>query len=198
MVKYGLSYASLLESIWAVVKAVNSHDEFSIEYPASETAQLKIAYKFENLSEVKFNNCAGAIDDILIWILKPSEEDANEDGCLLNRIRVSVDIATGPIGATDLNAIEGHRAESILVHPNKSSHKGSAIQQGRTIRREFRHHDVIHHYVDQKCVCMFLCFLGACQHLFLLARFGHKTDGHKVFRHVFLKFSMYFFLIGKA
>ena len=81
MGKYGISHASLYESIWTVVKAVNSCDEFSIEYPASETAQLKIAHEFENVSKVKFNNCAGAIDGILIWILKPSEEDANDAGC---------------------------------------------------------------------------------------------------------------------
>ena len=81
MAKYGHSHASMFESIWGVVEAVNSWDEFSIEYPASETAQLKIACKFENVSEVKFNNCAGAIDGILIWILKPSKEDANETGC---------------------------------------------------------------------------------------------------------------------
>ena len=79
MVKYGLSHASLL--IWAVAEAVNSRDEFSIEYPASETAQLKVAHKFENASKVKFSNCAGAMDGILTWILKPSEEDANEAGC---------------------------------------------------------------------------------------------------------------------
>ena len=78
MAKYGISHASLFESIWAVVEAVNSCEEFSIEYPASETAQLKIAHEFEN---VKFHNCGGAIDGILIWILKPSEEDANDAGC---------------------------------------------------------------------------------------------------------------------
>jgi hypothetical protein len=42
---------------------------------------LKIAHEFDNVSRVKFNNCAGAIDGILIWILKPSKEDANEAGC---------------------------------------------------------------------------------------------------------------------
>ena len=81
MAKYGLSHASLYESIWAVVEAVNTFDEFDIEYPSSEMAQLKIAEEFEKVSEVKFNNCAGAIDGILIWILKPSEEDANDAGC---------------------------------------------------------------------------------------------------------------------
>ncbi len=35
MTKYGLSHASVYESIWAVVEAVNTFDEFDIEYPAS-------------------------------------------------------------------------------------------------------------------------------------------------------------------
>ncbi len=56
----------MYESIWAVVEAVNTFDEFDIEYPASEIAQLKIAEEFEKVSEVKFNNRAGAIDGILI------------------------------------------------------------------------------------------------------------------------------------
>jgi hypothetical protein len=60
---------------------VNSYDEFIIKYPASETAQLKIACEFQNVSEVQFSNCASAIDGILIWILKPLEEDANNAGC---------------------------------------------------------------------------------------------------------------------
>jgi hypothetical protein len=55
----------VLESIWAVVEAVNSYDEFIIEYPASETAQLKIAHEFQNVSKVQFSNC----------------EDANNAGC---------------------------------------------------------------------------------------------------------------------
>ncbi len=71
----------MYESIWAVVKAMNTFDEFSIEYPASETAQLKIADKFEKVSEVKFNNCAGAINGILIWTFKPSKDYVNEAGC---------------------------------------------------------------------------------------------------------------------
>jgi hypothetical protein len=81
MAKYGISHASVLESIWVVVEAVNSYDEFVIEYPASETAQLKIAREFQNVSEVQFSNCAGAIDGILIWIIKPLEEDAINAGC---------------------------------------------------------------------------------------------------------------------
>jgi hypothetical protein len=81
MAKYELSHKSVSESIWAVVEAVSSCDEFSIEYPASETAQLKIAHDFENVSKEKFSNRTDAIDSILIWILKPSDEYADEAGC---------------------------------------------------------------------------------------------------------------------
>jgi hypothetical protein len=70
-------------------------------------------------------------------------------GGRLNRSRAGVDVATGPREATDLNAIEEHQAESILVYPNKGSCEDAAIRQGRTIRREFRHHDVIRHDLDQ-------------------------------------------------
>ncbi len=42
---------------------------------------MKIADKFEKASKVNFNNCAGAINGILIWMLKPSKEDANDAGC---------------------------------------------------------------------------------------------------------------------
>ena len=81
MAKYGISKNSVSESVWAVVKAVNNLDEFIIEYPDSEEVQLEIARKFQSVSEVNFSNCAGAIDGILIWILKPSEEDATNAGC---------------------------------------------------------------------------------------------------------------------
>jgi hypothetical protein len=71
MAKCGISKKSVRESLWAVVKAVNSLDEFIIEYPDS----------FQSVSEVKFSSCGGAIDGILIWILKPSKEDAAMAGC---------------------------------------------------------------------------------------------------------------------
>ena len=38
---------------------------------------MKKAHEFENVSEVKFSNCPGTIDGILICTLKPLEEDAD-------------------------------------------------------------------------------------------------------------------------
>jgi len=81
MAKYGISEKSVSESVWAVVEAVNNLDVFNIEYPDSEEVQLELSRKFQSVSEVNFSNYAGAIDGILIWILKPSEEDAANVGC---------------------------------------------------------------------------------------------------------------------
>ena len=76
MANYGISKKSVSESVWAVVEAENNLDEFIIEYPDSEEVQLEIARKFQSVSEINFRNCVGAIDGILIWILKPLKEDA--------------------------------------------------------------------------------------------------------------------------
>ncbi len=65
---------------------MNSLDEFIIEYPDLEEAQLKLACKFQSVSEVKFSYSAGAIDGILIWILKPLEEDAAAAGCVRRKL----------------------------------------------------------------------------------------------------------------
>ncbi len=46
MAKNGVSHASALDSVWAVVEAVNSLDEFIIEYPNLEDNQLKLAQEF--------------------------------------------------------------------------------------------------------------------------------------------------------
>jgi hypothetical protein len=69
---------------------------------------------------------------------------------LLNGSRVGVNVATGPRGATDLNAIEEHWAKPIVFHPNKSSRENTAVRQGRTIGRKSSNHDVVRHNVDQK------------------------------------------------
>ena len=81
MAKYGISEKSVSESVWAVVEAVNNLDVFIIEYPDSEDVQLEIACKFQSVSELNFSNCTVAIDGILIWMLKPSYEDAANAGC---------------------------------------------------------------------------------------------------------------------
>lgn len=75
--KYGLSHTETLESVWYTVDAVNAYKEFHIKYPRSHEKQKEIAKQFESVSQADFDNCAGAIDGILIWTQKPSKRDTD-------------------------------------------------------------------------------------------------------------------------
>jgi hypothetical protein len=55
--------------------ALNHFPEFYICYPDLEIKQKVIAQEFFNASSISFNNCAGAIDGILIWTHMPSSND---------------------------------------------------------------------------------------------------------------------------
>ena len=48
--------------------------------PESEYEQKKVAKGFRRKSTIGIDCCVGAIDGILIWIHKPSDEDAEEIG----------------------------------------------------------------------------------------------------------------------
>jgi hypothetical protein len=80
MSAFGLSHTAVFDSVWSVVEAVNQLPEFYIEYPNSHTEQKNIAAGFKKASSVGFSNCAGAVDGVLIWILKSSAEDAAAAG----------------------------------------------------------------------------------------------------------------------
>ena len=80
MGKYGISHSEVMRSVWYTVEAINSLKEFFIIYPDDEEEQRKVASSFRKASSVDFDNCAGAIDGILIWIHKPSSMDATRSG----------------------------------------------------------------------------------------------------------------------
>jgi DDE superfamily endonuclease len=86
MGKYGVSYTGVMSSVWCVVEATNSVEEFHISYPSDEVEQRRIAASFRSASAVEFDNCAGAIDGILIWIQKPSDKDAERSGIGLKKL----------------------------------------------------------------------------------------------------------------
>ena len=75
MAKYGVSHTSVFDSVWIVVEAIKNVSDFDIEYPSSHDEQRRIAKEFKQKSQAEFDNCAGAIDGILIWTHKPSEKD---------------------------------------------------------------------------------------------------------------------------
>jgi hypothetical protein len=76
--KYVISYASVLESVWNVVEALNGFPDFYIKYPADQNIQKQIAAEFHSASSAGFKNCTGAVDGILIWIQRPSKADADK------------------------------------------------------------------------------------------------------------------------
>jgi hypothetical protein len=80
MTTYQISYSVVMRSVWFVVHAINCHSDLAIQYPEDHTEQQKIADGFKDVSAAGFNCCAGAIDGILLWILKPSPADCESVG----------------------------------------------------------------------------------------------------------------------
>ena len=77
---YCVSHTEVINSVWFVVEATNKMKEWYIEYPQNHNEQHKIAADFKDKSSVDFDVCAGAIDGILIWMNRPSLEEAREVG----------------------------------------------------------------------------------------------------------------------
>ena len=65
---HGVHPCMVWKLVWKVVDAIN--DTFVIEYPSGHDKQKEIADAFAaKRSRANFNNCAGCIDCMLIWIL---------------------------------------------------------------------------------------------------------------------------------
>jgi hypothetical protein len=73
---FGIGYSEVLTSVWTVVDAVHRCPKFDISYPGTVEEQRKIAAGFEAASTPFICNCTGAINGILIWMLKPSLKEA--------------------------------------------------------------------------------------------------------------------------
>ena len=71
MLTHGVSYCSVFSSVWGVVDAVNSTEGLAFYFP-SHQQQVKIATGFQGMSGAMFSNVIGALDGILIWMIKPS------------------------------------------------------------------------------------------------------------------------------
>jgi hypothetical protein len=71
---------SVFYSIWGVVDVVNNNKHLGIQFP-DHSEQLEIAHSFQQMSGAKFGTVVGAIDGILIWILKPSKRECRQLQC---------------------------------------------------------------------------------------------------------------------
>ena len=73
---HGVKTDEVLKSVWAVVDAIHKAPQLNIVFPQSPEEQDNVAQGFKAKSDLDIDVCAGAIDGILIWIHKPSKNDA--------------------------------------------------------------------------------------------------------------------------
>lgn len=83
---YKISQTEVMFSVWGIVEAVNQHRAFHTSYPEDHEKQRIIVCEFCAASGIGFKNCAGAIDGLLIWILKPSEKEARRADILRRKL----------------------------------------------------------------------------------------------------------------
>ena len=93
MSSYCVGYPDVMHSVWYVVDAINAHPEFQMSYPADHEQQRAIAESFRRKSAANFECCAIAVDGILVWIHKPSEEDCAKAGCSEGKLFVAASIS---------------------------------------------------------------------------------------------------------
>jgi hypothetical protein len=79
MISHGMSRTETYESVWKVVDAVNTLLP-TIVYPTCKEEQSKIAGGFVRRSECSFDNCAGCIDGMLLWIDQPTPDSCRDAG----------------------------------------------------------------------------------------------------------------------
>ena len=80
MLIHGVSFTSVFTSVWGVVDCVNKCKELELKFPSKEE-QLEISYGYKQKSGALFDCVIGAIDGILIWILKPTRNECDIAGC---------------------------------------------------------------------------------------------------------------------
>jgi hypothetical protein len=81
MLAFSIGRADVSKSIWIVLDAINQCDELVLSYPQDGDQQRAIAQGFAAKSSAGFTCCAGAVDGILIWTQRPSEQEAALSSC---------------------------------------------------------------------------------------------------------------------
>ena len=77
---YHVTPCLVYQCVWEVVDAINQTKELDITFPSTYKEQEAVANEFKTRSSAGFNNCAGCVDGILIWIHKPSKPALQEMG----------------------------------------------------------------------------------------------------------------------
>ena len=80
MLTYGVSFSAVFSSVYGVIDCINKCEELAFQFPSKEE-QLEISHGYKQKSGALFDRVIGAIDGILIWILKPTKDECEEAGC---------------------------------------------------------------------------------------------------------------------
>jgi DDE superfamily endonuclease len=72
---HGISHTEVYHSVWMVVDAVNECLELAFSFPEDHDKQRAIVEGFKSKSQVGFDNCVGAIDGLLVWTERFSDEE---------------------------------------------------------------------------------------------------------------------------
>jgi DDE superfamily endonuclease len=78
---FGVGRSDAFRSVWMVVEATHRTNLFNLVFPVDHDAQRELARQFSICSQVGFDCCVGAVDGILIWILKPSPSCCIDSKC---------------------------------------------------------------------------------------------------------------------
>jgi hypothetical protein len=71
---------SVFLSVWGVVDVINNSPQLKIKVPDKEQ-RLNIVKGFKSMSGEGFDKVVGAIDGILIWIVKPDKRECKDVNC---------------------------------------------------------------------------------------------------------------------
>jgi hypothetical protein len=66
--------------VWYIVEAIKRSPELDIDFPSTHAEQKYVADGFRGVYDADFACCVGAVDGILIWTHKPSEEECERGG----------------------------------------------------------------------------------------------------------------------
>jgi hypothetical protein len=69
---HGISHSDVFNCVWKVVDAINKCPDLAFRFLENHDEQRKIVAGFKKKSKADFWMCCGAIDEILIWMEKPS------------------------------------------------------------------------------------------------------------------------------
>jgi len=81
MIVHGIGYNTVFQCVWRIVQAVNDNPRLAMEFPVCHEKQAQIADGFQKKSRVKFFNCVGCIDGMLLWTECPSEKQSCKAFC---------------------------------------------------------------------------------------------------------------------